>query len=137
MPLCVVHTNKASETISDSTIKKLCQLVVDALGSKVSSVTVEMRSGKLMCRAGDPSKSWGFFELHGTNNFLDPKDTLAVGNKMFEFGVNELDIPRNCLFVLMHEHDAKHVGIRGNQFLVDLPHYSNYVKPDYYKDLRK
>ncbi|XP_071820738.1 uncharacterized protein [Apostichopus japonicus] len=104
---------------------------------KTQSVTVEMRSGKLMCRAGDPSKSWGFFELHGTNNFLDPKDTLAVGNKMFEFGVNELDIPRNCLFVLMHEHDAKHVGIRGNQFLVDLPHYSNYVKPDYYKDLRK
>lgn len=137
MPLCVFHTNKAHETIPDSKIKELSQVVADALGSQIDNVTVEMRSGKLMCRAGDIEKSWGFFELHSTNKFLNPKDSLAIGNKMFEFAINELDIPRNCLFVLMHENDAKHVGIHSNQLLRDLPRYANYVKPDYYKGLRK
>lgn len=136
MPLCVYHTNVSSEEIPDEIVLRLCKLVAETLDEDVKAVTVEMRSGKKMCRDADLKQKWGFFELHGTGAFLDTEKNLVIGNKMFEFGVEVLDVPRNCLFVMMHEHEATCIGIPGDKLLVDIPKYANYSQPDYFKGLR-
>ena len=62
--------------------------------SLLQSVTVELRTGKTMCRAAQPEADWGFFEVHlvgASENYNVNRDR---GAKVMSFVEAELGLPQ-------------------------------------------
>ncbi|XP_003728162.1 uncharacterized protein LOC577038 isoform X2 [Strongylocentrotus purpuratus] len=94
MPLCIFHTNMSADRVSDEVHSKLSKIISEMTGSNETSITVELRTGKKMCRAANPDVDWGFFELHAIGVSEDPDLNRERAGKILTFAETEIGLPQ-------------------------------------------
>nr|XP_054770522.1 uncharacterized protein LOC129278356 [Lytechinus pictus] len=136
MPLCIFHTNISSDRINDEIHSKLSKIISELTGSNEASITVELRTGKNMCRAAQPEADWGFFELHAIGLSGDPDLNRERAGKLLTFCETEIGLPQTSCFFMMHNNDPKHIGLGDNKLCADKPHFKNYTHIELFDNLR-